>query len=140
MNTTYSLNNQTANTMYAPTNTYKRVLVPLDGTGEAERAIAAAIDLARPNDAEIVLVCANEPGAQGYINAKCDSLQHQNVRVRGYTINGKVSDLPNWLINSEKADAIVLVQKPVGWLMRLFGGDVAASLKARTRADVYVTF
>ena len=116
---------------------YKRILVLLDGSSAAEQAITAAVDLAPNTQTEIVLICMAGTGMQAYIDKETTALRRQHKNVRGYLINEKVTDLPAWVNKSEKPDAIVMTQKPVGWIGRLLGGDHAAVLKSRTNADVY---
>lgn len=115
---------------------YKRILVLLDGPGAAERAISAAAKLATPEETEIILVIAKQPGAEGFVNAKVNSLRFQQFAARGYTINTSIANLPNWLVASEHADAIIVPQHSAGWFGRLFGQNIAAKLRATTDADV----
>lgn len=126
---TYSLNTDAVQT-------YKRILVLLDGSSAGEQAIKAAMNIAARDGGELVLICTNQPGARSYIDGQCNSLRQQRIQASGYTVRDDIADLPAWLINSEKADAIVITQKTVGWLGRLFGADIAAALQSRTKADV----
>jgi nucleotide-binding universal stress UspA family protein len=115
--------------------TYKRIMVLLDGSGLAERALPTAIELAAESGAEIVLICENTPGSAAYIEAKSREIRQQRIEANGYTVNASISDLPAWLLQSEKADAIVMVQKSAGWLSWLFG-SAARDLARRSRAEV----
>lgn len=48
---------------------YKKILVPLDGSGWSERAIPHARDIARNNNAEVILLHVFTPPAQEYIDS-----------------------------------------------------------------------
>ncbi len=139
-NTTYRTNElaysgeSVANT---PSPKHERIIVFLDGTPEAERAIAEAIKLAGRSDARVVLIGRSYTGAEAYINEKVAELHRQHVNAHGYTISDQAAKAPAWIVKTEKADAVVLVQGPVNWLSRLMGTDLAASLRARTSATVY---
>ena len=115
--------------------TYKRIMVLLDGSRLAERALPTAIELAADSGAEIVLICENKTGSAAYIEAKSRELRQQHIEAHGYTVNASILDLPAWLLQSEKADAIVTVQKSAGWISRLFG-SAARDLAQRSRAEV----
>lgn len=116
--------------------TYERIIVLLDGSPAAERAISTAIELVGKNEPEIILICSSHIGARNYIHAKTTALQHQRFNARGYVVSGSLSNLPAWILKTEQADAIVVPQKPVGWLGRLIGEDIAARLSERTGADI----
>lgn len=118
----------------AHTQAYKRILVFLNGTPAAERAIPKALELAVTNNAELVLVCQNHAGADAYIQSKCGELNQQGFKTNGYVVS--MSKPSVWLVDSEKADAVVVAQK-TDWLGRLFTGDVCAKLRSHTSADVY---
>ena len=47
---------------------YKKIVVPIDGSGWSERAIPHAIDIARNNNAELILLHVFRPPAQEYID------------------------------------------------------------------------
>lgn len=115
--------------------TYKRIMVLLDGSSLAERALPTAIELAAESGAEIVLICENTNGSAAYVEAKSRELRHQRIEAHGYVVNASISNLPAWLLQSEKADVIVTVQKSAGWLSRLFG-STALDLAQRSQAEV----
>ncbi len=48
---------------FMPESRYKKILVPLDGSGWAQRAVAHAVDLARSNEAELILLHVFRPPA-----------------------------------------------------------------------------
>ncbi|MEL6148126.1 MAG: hypothetical protein AAFV33_14835 [Chloroflexota bacterium] len=117
---------------------YGRILVLLDNMHAAEEAIRTGSNLAREHGASMVMVIQSQPGAHEYIDRTCRAFEEdETVSVHGYTITSAIADLPNWLLNSEKADAIIVAQKPTGWLERFVSGDFVASLQARTGVDVF---
>ena len=117
--------------------TYERIVVLLDGSPAAEQAIAIAIELGQSADAEITLICNNQCGATDYIHAKVNALKQQRINARGYVFSGEVNELPAWVRKSEKANVILVAQKSVGWLGRLFGQDLAMNMSSCTNADVF---
>ncbi len=116
--------------------TYKRILVILDGSGAAERAIAEAVKLAKANNAYVTLVCCDGPGMEAYVTSKGRELQQQGIKAHGYAAACTDANGLVWLVESEKADAVILSQEPVSWLGRLFGADGVATLRARTTATI----
>jgi len=64
------------------------------------------------------------------------SLQQQGIQAHGYAAACTDANGLVWLVESEKADAVILSQEPVSWLGRLFGADGVATLRARTTATV----
>jgi len=117
--------------------TYKRILVILDGSGAAERAIAEAVKLAKANNAYVTLVCCDGPGMEAYVTSKGRELQQQGIQAHGYAAACTDANGLVWLVESEKADAVVIAHKPVSRLGRWLSGDAAAALRARTKADIY---
>ncbi len=115
---------------------YCCIMVLLDGTQECERVIPTAIELARDTEAEIVLVCQNDPGHESYIESKSHELQQQGIKARGYVVAGTAQHIPDWLLKSESPDAIVMAKKPTGWIGRILIGDAAAKLASRADADI----
>lgn len=115
--------------------TYKRIMVLLDGSRLAERALPTAIELAAESGAEIVLICENATGRAAYVEAKSREIRQQRIEANGYVVNASISDLPAWLLQSEKCDAVVTVQKSAGWLSRMFG-SAARDLAQRSQAEV----
>lgn len=136
-NTDFNTADMPINQTDAQARSYRRVLVFLDGTPATEQAIATASDLARDHDADLVMVYRNQAGAQAYIDNRCRSLQVQGIRATGYVVSSNMKTPPAWLVDSEKADAVVISQKPAGWLSAWFGGDATASLRANTDTDVF---
>ncbi len=120
-----------------PSRSYKRILVFLDGSHEAERALPEAAELARPNNAAVVIICRSHAGAQAYLDKKLDELRSERVNVQGYVVSEQAAKAPSWLVKTEKADAVVMTRKPVGRVWRWLGADIAETLRARTDADIF---
>lgn len=116
---------------------FKRILVFLDGNPASERAIPEAANLARPNNADVVILCRQHPGAEAYLNEKLGEIQREHVNAQGYIISDQAAKAPAWLVKTEKADAVVIAQEPVNWLGRLFGADVVGMLRVRTDAAIF---
>lgn len=119
-----------------PDRTYKRIVVLLNDVSEADQIIPTVLDLKRTPGTTVTLICRNQPGAQNQIDHKCRQLQQQRVKANGYLVNYALNQLPDWLLQSEKADAIVMAQESVGWLGRLLGMYAAHVIETRTQADV----
>jgi hypothetical protein len=119
-----------------PARTYKRIVVLLNDASEADQMISTVLDLNRTPGTTVTLICHSQPGAQNQIDQKCRQLQQQRVKANGYLVNYALNQLPDWLLRSEQADAIIMAQEPVGWLGRLLGMDAAHVLETRTQADV----
>jgi nucleotide-binding universal stress UspA family protein len=119
------------------TTTYARIVVLLDGSAAADRAISTALNLAETHHTEIVLVCTRQVGARDYIHAETSLLQQQGVNATGHIVRGSLTNLPDWMLESHGAQAIVVGQKATGWLGRFFSDDVIAALRARTHADIF---
>jgi nucleotide-binding universal stress UspA family protein len=117
--------------------TYKRILVFLDGSRAAERALPKAIKMAKASGASIVIACRNHAGVNDYLAIHIRNLTHQGVQAHGYVVNKMISQPTAWLIASEHADAVVFAQKAAGWFGSMFGGNVAAQLRAGTDADIF---
>ncbi|MEO0562802.1 MAG: universal stress protein, partial [Chloroflexota bacterium] len=49
-----------------PTGRYKKIVVPIDGSGLSQRAIPHAVDIAINNDAEVILLHVFRPPAHEY--------------------------------------------------------------------------
>lgn len=116
---------------------YKRILVFSDGRPEAEQALRKATELARATDAVVILVCRQHTGADDYMARCCENLRRMGVEAYGYSVARNITQLPAWLVESEKADAVVIAQETVGRWQRWLGGDVAATLRAKTNAAVF---
>lgn len=128
---------------------YKKIVVPVDGSGWSERAIPHAVDIARTNESEIILLHVFKPPAQEYIDSislagqedqlqglreerkqQLMALRNQvrsekiNVRVQfieGTGVAGIVCDF----INDEEADLVVMTSHGRTGVSRWLFGSVA---------------
>lgn len=71
---------------------YRKILVPLDGSGWAQRAIPHACDLARSAEAELILLNVFTPPAREYIDQLAiarqdDQVQRAREQMKQYLIS-----------------------------------------------------
>jgi nucleotide-binding universal stress UspA family protein len=84
---------------------YRKILVPIDGSGWSQRAIPHALDIARSNNAEIILLHVFSPPTQPYT---------ADIELAGQT--GAVDDMREWVtqylagVKAEVRDQNVAVQ------------------------------
>jgi nucleotide-binding universal stress UspA family protein len=139
---------------------YKKILVPLDGTGFAQRAIAHAVDLARSNGAEIILLNVFRPPAYEFSdqlalagqNAQIDAareemkryligcrteLRDEDVRVRTHLIEGQsVAHLICDYVRAEGIDLIVMGTRGHRGLAHMLFGSTARDVMSCTDVPV----
>lgn len=132
-----------------PESRYKKILVPLDGSGWAQRAISHAVDLARTHDAEIILLHVFRPPAyefsdqialagqedqlqeareqmKQYLIGCRTELRDENVRVRTHLIEGTaVAHLICDYVKAEGIDLIVMSSHGRSGIARVLFGSVA---------------
>ena len=70
---------------------YKRIVVPLDGSGWAQRAVPHAVDIARSNDSELILLHVFRPSAPEYtpelaLSRNEDPNQQMREQIKQYLI------------------------------------------------------
>ncbi len=127
-----SVNPETIETVSAP-RSYQHIVVLLDGSGLAERAIPAALELAQTHEASVTVICRSGAAhAHDYAEAKARDLRQQGIEAHGYAADMNA----NWLVQSEGADVVVLAQGSASRWGRLLGTDLAAALRHNTDADV----
>ena len=139
---------------------YKRICVPLDGSGWAKHAVPHAVDIARSNDAEVILLHVFTPPAAEFIDqvalagqdAQIDQarqqmkqylmgirseLRDEGVDVRVQWIEGHgVAHLICDYINGENIDLVVMSTHGRTGLARFLFGDVANKVMQGIKAPV----
>lgn len=127
---------------------YKKILVPLDGSGWAQRAVPHAADIARNNDAELILLHIFRPPAYEYTDqlalAGQDSqiqaareqmklylmgvrseLRHEDLRVRTHMTEGMdIAHLLCDFVRGEGIDLVVMSTHGHSGIVRLMFGSV----------------
>lgn len=128
---------------------YKKILVPLDGSGWSQRAIPHAIEIARANDAELILLhvftppareyapdialrSAEDPHqsmreqAKQYLVGLRTELRNENCRVRTHLSEGAdAAHLICDYADGEDIDLIVMSTRGRSGIARLLFGSVA---------------
>jgi nucleotide-binding universal stress UspA family protein len=139
---------------------YKRICVPIDGSGWAKRAVPHAIDIARTNGAEVILLHVFQPPAADFIDqvalagqdAQIDAarqqmkqslmgirneLRDEGVEVRVQWIEGQgVAHLICDYINVEGVDLVVMSTHGRSGLVRFLFGSVANQVMQGIKAPV----
>lgn len=126
--------------------TYKRILLPLDGSALAERALPHAIAQAQRFDAELVLLKVIEPlprrgglsqgaferaekelktWALEYLEGIAASLKEQGISVRVATVIDDPHKAIVWFAESNQIDLIVMSTRGHSGLSRWLIGSVA---------------
>ena len=128
---------------------YKKIVVPIDGSGWSERAIPHAIDIAQDNKSEVILLHVFKPPAQEYIDtislagqedqlqglreerkqqlmAVRNQVRTENVDVRVQFIEGSgVASIICDYINEEDVDLVVMTSHGRTGVSRWLFGSVA---------------
>ncbi len=126
---------------------YKRILVPLDGSGWAERAIPYAADLARTHDAELALLHVYTPpfreftdqlvlaaqenqmdalrqNVEQYLAGLRNGLRAQGVKAESYIVEapGAARGICNFVENQDVDVIVMSTHGRSGFMRWLFGG------------------
>jgi nucleotide-binding universal stress UspA family protein len=128
---------------------YKKIVVPLDGSGWSERAIPHAVDIAQNNNSELILLHVFKPPAQEYIDqlalagqdeqlqqlreemkqklmATRNQIRTEKINVRVQFIEGTgVAGIICDYINEEHADLIVMTSHGRTGISRWVFGSIA---------------
>ena len=126
---------------------YKKILVPLDGSSLAETILPHARNLARPEDAEIILlqvpvvpsaefmahnstltsnIIKNlEEESKAYLKREIARLKSEGANVSGITREGPVAETILAVAKETKADAIAMCTYGRTGVQRLLMGSVA---------------
>lgn len=131
---------------------YKKIIVPLDGSGWSERAIPHAVDIARNNNAELILLHVFRPpaheftdqialaGQEGQIQQLLEQikqyliglrtqLRNENIEVRTQFIEGMgVASLICDYVNDEGADLVVMSTHGRTGLGRFLFGSITSKV------------
>jgi len=146
----------------AENNRYKKIVVPIDGSGWSERAIPHAVDIARNNDAELILLHVFKPPAQEYIDqlslanqdeqlmavrdemkqklmALRNQIRGENLNVRVQLIEGMgVAGIICDYINEEGADLVVMSSHGRTGVQRWLFGSVAHKVMQEVNVPVMI--
>lgn len=131
---------------------YKKILVPLDGSGWAKRVIPDAVDIARSNGSQLILLHVYSPPARQYADqitlaGQADQidtareeaeqyliglraeLRRENIEVRIHLVEGvSVARLICDFVRDEGIDLIVMSTHGRSGLARLLFGSVARAV------------
>ncbi len=142
------------------TGPYQKIVVPLDGSGWSERAISHAVDIARNNDSELILLHVYKPPAHEFTGeialagqesqldqkreeakqhfvAVRNQLRGEKVNVRCQMIEGLgVAHLICDFINDQDIDLVVLSTHGRTGLARFLFGSVAQKVLQEVKIPV----
>jgi nucleotide-binding universal stress UspA family protein len=143
---------------------YKTLVVPVDGSGLSQRAIPHAVDIARNNDAEIILLHVFKPPAHEYTDIITLSggeqqidemrqqvkkylmglrgqLREQKIKCRVQMIEGVgTANLICDYINNEDIDLVIMSTRGRSGLARFVFGSVANKVLHGVRVPVMLVY
>lgn len=141
---------------------YKKIIVPVDGSGWSEAAIPHAADIARNNDSEVVLLHVFKPPVSEYADqlalagqdeqlnrirdqiknhlmALRGQLRGQKIKARVQMIEGTgIANLICDYINDEGADLVVMSSHGRSALKRFMFGSVAHKVMQEVQVPVMI--
>lgn len=141
---------------------YKKIIVPIDGSGWSERAIPHAVDIARTNDAEIILLHVFIPPAADYVGEIALAGQEEGLmalredtkqklmalrgQVRAEKVNARVQLIEGTgvagiicdYINEENADLVVMSSHGRTGVTRWLFGSVAHKVMQGVNVPVLI--
>jgi len=139
---------------------YKKIVVPLDGSGWAARAVPHAVDIARANGSELILLHVFRPpaaeytdqialaGQEGQIQQMREAMKQyligvrselraEDIQVRTQVIEGmSVANIICDYINDEGVDLVVISTHGRGGIRRFLFGSVASKIMECARVPV----
>lgn len=139
---------------------YKKIVVPIDGSGWSERAIPHAVDIARANHSELILLHVFKPHAAEYIDqialagqdeqlmqlreemkqqlmALRNQLRSEKINVRVQFIEGTgVAGIICDYVNEEGVDLIVMSSHGRTGMSQWLFGSVAQKVMQGVKAPV----
>ena len=141
---------------------YKKIVVPIDGSGWSERAIPHAVDIAHSNNSELILLHVFKPPAhefvgeislahqedqllqlreeaKQYLMAVRNKIRSEKVTVRVQFIEGTgVAGIICDYINSENVDLVVMSSHGRTGISRLIFGSVANQVMEAVHIPVLI--
>ncbi|MGJ3240172.1 MAG: universal stress protein [Anaerolineae bacterium] len=141
---------------------YKKIIVPLDGSGWSERAIPHAVDIARNNHAELILLHVFKPPANEYVGDLALAGQDESLMalreamkqklmalrgtIRGEKVNVRVQVIEGTgvaaiicdYINEEGADLVVMSSHGRTGVTRWLFGSVAHKVMQGVNVPVMI--
>lgn len=141
---------------------YKRIVVPIDGSGWSERAIPHAMDIARNNNAEVVLLHVFKPPANEYVGEIAlagqeeqlmalrdemkqrmtgirNNIRAEKITVRVQVIEGTgVAGIICDYINDEEADLVVMSSHGHTGITRWLFGSIARRVMQGVNVPVLI--
>lgn len=139
---------------------YKKIVVPLDGPGWSQRAVPHAIDIARTNDAELILLHVFRTPAAEYTDQLSlagqedqiqqmreqmkqfligirNELRGEHMNVRSHMIEGAgVANLICEFVNSEGIDLVVMSTHGRSGIARFLFGSVTNKIMQCVKVPV----
>jgi nucleotide-binding universal stress UspA family protein len=139
---------------------YKKIVVPIDGSGWSERAIPHAVDIAHSNNSELILLHVFKPPAhefvgeislahqedqlqqlreeaKQYLMAVRNKIRSEKVTVRVQFIEGTgVAGIICDYINSENVDLVVMSSHGRTGISRWLFGSVAQKVMQEVNVPV----
>lgn len=139
---------------------YHKIVVPLDGSGWSQRAIPHAVDIARANGAELILLHILQPPAAEYVDQLAlagqdaqlqqlreamkqyliglrTELRDEDLKVRTQVIEGfGVASLVCDYVNDEGVDLLVMSTHGRSGIMRFLFGSVANQIMQCVKVPV----
>ncbi|MCK4310323.1 MAG: universal stress protein [Methanomicrobia archaeon] len=124
---------------------YKRILVAMDSSNLAKKALSKAIDLAKLTNSEIYLVNViekanpeNTAKAESIINEAEGYAETQGMQVKRFIKVGEPPDEVVFLAMEEKVDLIALGERGETGIRRLLLGSTAQEVIRFARCSVLV--
>lgn len=143
---------------------YQTIVVPIDGSGQSQRAIPHALDIARSNGSEVILVHVFRPPAHEYADiialagqeSQIDEMRNQvkqyliglrnDLRAEGIECRVQMIEgtgpahLISDYINNEDVDLVVMSTRGHTGLARFVFGSVAQKVLQAVRVPVMLVY
>lgn len=143
---------------------YRRILVPLDGTQQAESILPYVEDLARHYGASVVLLQVlgpirsietsilnpdpevdtriheaedkQEAESTAYLNSQCAELRRRKISVRARTARGPIVPTIVKIAAQENAELVAMANQEHRGLSKILHGDIAAGISKHLNRPV----